>query len=215
MPPQYVPQVQGQNVVDATVRQLQEVIGKLTPLQAQAVQTALWEQVNRQVRGVPESFGQTPDLGTNTFIPSVPSGLPLPAQDVPQGACRPPFTPYESRDVFSRADKLGQPPVPEVSKWVSKELADYVVSLQAWAAMGSLEFSEEIGMSVRWPETILQHTLNSDQKIRSVRLLGILKAAFLEHPRVSLMIQAFCEGLSLDGAEGVSIRMMSNTTCGL
>ena len=45
-----------------------------------------------------------------------------------------------------------------------------------------MEFAEEIGMTVKWPETILQHILNADQKIRSVRLMGILKVAFLEHP---------------------------------
>ena len=86
--------------------------------------------------------------------------------------------------MFSRADKwLSQPPSVDVSKWTTRELeiggsADYVVNLQSWAAMGSLEFSEEIGMSARWLEMILQHTLNNEQKTRSVRLLGILKRHF-------------------------------------
>ena len=86
-----------------------------------------------------------------------------------------------------------------------------MVALRSGAAVGSLELSKEIGMSVRWPETILRHTLNNDQKTRSVRLLGTLKAAFLE---VSLMIQAFCKGLQVEGTDAVSITMLSNTSCG-
>ena len=81
------------------------------------------------------------------------------------------FFPVEQRDVFSRAEKwLGQPPSAEVAKWTTRELeiggfSDYVLALQSWSAMGSLEFAEEIGMAVKWPETILQHTLNADQTL--------------------------------------------------
>ena len=74
--------MQGQSLVDFTVRQMQEMIARLSPLQAQAVQTALGEQMNRQARGVPEAFGQVPDLGvsTNTFVPGGQPRLPLPGR---------------------------------------------------------------------------------------------------------------------------------------
>ena len=47
-----------------------------------------------------------------------------------------------------------------------------------------------------------------------MRLFGILKAAFNDHPRASLMIQAFSEGLPLDNSVVDTVRFMGNVTCG-
>ena len=122
--------------------------------------------------------------------------------------------------MFSRSEKwLGQPPVTHAEKWSTREqevagFADYVVSLQSWAELASVVFAEEIGMCVRWPDTIWQHSLNEEQKTRSVRLYGLLKAAFLDHARATLMIQAFSEGLPLDGSLADPARSLGNVNCG-
>ena len=140
------------------LQQVSVLIGRMTPQQAQAAQGILNEQLGRQARGVPEHFGRMPmhpDAAHTNFVipPSIDQGL---SQNY-QGS--------EGVDVFSRADKwLGQPPSPSVQKWTSRELgiagfADYVVSLQSWVALGSMTFSEEISVSLRWPDTIWQQTL--------------------------------------------------------
>ena len=114
--------------------------------------------------------------------------------------------PFESRDVFSRADKwLGQTRKQEIAGF-----SDYVVALQSWAA---LAFAEEISIAARWKEVLWQHSLTEEQKVRSVRLFGILKAAFNDHPRASLMIQAFSEGLPLDNTVVDTVRFLGNVTC--
>ena len=114
---------------------------------------------------------------------------------------------------------VGQPPVTHAEKWSTREqevagFADCVVSLQSWATLASVVFAEEIGMCVRWPDTIWQHSLNEEQKTRSVRLYGLLKAAFLDHARATLMIQAFSEGLPLDGFLADPARSLGNVNCG-
>ena len=155
--------------LDGVVRQLHEVIARLSPQQAQVVQSALNEQIGRQARGVPERFGQAPDerMRPNTFVPATSSGLPGPCSSMgPPGQGQ--FFPVEQRCVLSEK-WLGQPPSAETAKWTTRELeiggfSDYVLALQSWSAMGSLEFAEEIGMAVKWPEIILQHTLNADRK---------------------------------------------------
>ena len=53
-----------------------------------------------------------------------------------------------------------------------------------------------------------------EQKTRSVRLHGLLKAAFLDHARATLMIQAFSEGLPLDGSLADPARSLGNVNCG-
>ena len=91
--------------------------------------------------------------------------------------------------------------------------SDYVVALQSWAALASLTFAEEISVAARWREVLWQHSLTEEQKVRSVRLFGILQAALNDHPRASLMIQAFSEGLPLDNSVVDAVRFMGNVTC--
>ena len=197
--------------------QMQQLISMMSPQQAQAAQTALQEQLGMQARGVPEQFGPVPvPVGPRReqFMPQT-SGV-LPGAGMQAGMTQS----FESRDVFSRSEKwLGQPPVTHAEKWSTREqevagFADYVVSLQSWAALASVVFAEEIGMCVRWPDTIWQHSLNEEQKTRSVRLYGLLKAAFLDHARATLMIQAFSEGLPLDGSLADPARSLGNVNCG-
>ena len=157
-----------------------------------------------------------PDARPGQFVANGPNMfVPTPGMNMQPG-----FGSYESKDVFSRADKwLGQPPVPGVEKWSTREaeiagFADYLVALQAWAALASMTFAEEIGVAMKWPEVIWQQALTEDQKVRSVRLFGILRSAFAEHARASLMIQAFSEGLSIDHAVSDAVRFLGNTSCG-
>ncbi|CAE7669829.1 unnamed protein product [Symbiodinium sp. CCMP2592] len=199
---------------------MQVLISRMSPQQAQAAQTVLNEQLMYQARGVPDRFGERPvhpDARQGQFAPGAPSGvLPCQAYQSPQVNQQS----FESRDVFSRADKwLGQPPSAGVEKWTSREVeiagfSDYIVALQSWAALASMTFAEEISCAVKWPEVIWQQTLSEDQKVRSVRLFGILRTAFAGQARAMLMIQAFGEGLPLDNSVADPVRFLGNTSCG-
>ncbi|CAE6933000.1 unnamed protein product [Symbiodinium sp. CCMP2592] len=201
------------------LREMQVLISRMSPQQAQAAQTVLNEQLMYQARGVPDRFGERPvhpDARQGQFAPGAPTGvLPCQAYQLPQMNQQS----FESRDAFSRADKwLGQPPSAGVEKWTSREVeiagfSDYIVALQSWAALASMTFTEEISCAVKWPEVIWQQTLSEDQKVRSVRLFGILRTAFAGHARAMLMIQAFGEGLPLDNSVADPVRFLGNTSC--
>ena len=158
------------------LREMQVLISRMTPQQAQAAQTVLNEQLMYQARGVPERFGERPvhpDARQGQFAPGAPAGLlPSPCQMTPMNQ-----TSFESRDVFSRADKwLGQPPSAGVEKWSSRELeiagfSDYVVALQSWAALASITLLKRCPVRSSGLK-LWQQTLTEDQKVRSVRLFG-------------------------------------------
>ena len=86
-------------------------------------------------------------------------------------------------DVFAKSEKwLGSPPVPDTTKWTSRELKilgwqTYVNDLTAWAMQASLEFGAEIEQACRWPNALVWNSLNNSQPARSGRL-AILKSAF-------------------------------------
>ena len=212
-PPAGVPPVGAPNG-DVLTQML--LISQMTPQQAQMAATVLNEQLGSQARGVPERFGQLP-----TYVDARPSQFVAGASTgVNAGRFEGTGTLVDTRDVFSRADKwLGQPPPSGAEKWQTREqeiagFSDYVAALQSWAALASLTFAEEISVAARWREVLWQHSLTEEQKVRSVRLFGILKAAFNDHPRASLMIQAFSEGLPLDNSVVDTVRFMGNVTCG-
>ena len=92
--------------------------------------------------------------------------------------------------------------MPEVEKWVSRELevagfSEYLLQLASWAAQASLEFSKEITQSARWHGVIYWSMLTSEQRNRSTRLLAILRSAFATHPRTMMLVSAFVEGVHL------------------
>eukprot|EP00439_Symbiodinium_sp_Y106_P072684 s1971_g13.t1 len=66
---------------------------------------------------------------------------------------------------------------------------------QGWQA--SVEFGKEIAQAARWPTQIAWNTLSKSQQARGVRLFSVLKAAFADHGRITLMIQSFGEGLDI------------------
>ena len=109
----------------------------------------------------------------------------------------------EDRDVFSRSEKwLGSPPTPNHQSWKGREsevlgMNAYIHELVAWANQASVEFGKEIAQAARWPTQIAWNTLSKSQQARGVRLFSVLKAAFADHGRITLMIQSFGEGLDI------------------
>ena len=85
--------------------------------------------------------------------------------------------------------------------------AEYVSHLASWAAQASLEFSVEIRQASRWGSTIQWSMLTSLQRNRATRLLAILRSAFESHPRTSMLIAAFVEGVNLQRSSMVGFDM--------
>ena len=65
------------------------------------------------------------------------------------------------------------------------------------ANQASVEFGKEIAQAARWPTQIAWDALSRAQQTRGVRLFSVLKAAFADHGRITLMIQSFGEGLDI------------------
>ena len=74
---------------------------------------------------------------------------------------------------------------------------DYLSQLVAWAAQASEVFASEISQATRWATPVQWDSLSRPQKNRASRLFSILKAAFSGHPRTSMFISVFGEGMSL------------------
>ena len=70
----------------------------------------------------------------------------------------------------------------------------YIHELVVWANRASVEFGKEIAQAAKWPIQIAWDTLSRAQQARGVRLFSVLKAAFADHGRITLMIQSFGEG---------------------
>ena len=146
---------------------------------------------------VPERLGQSPpDLNVPAFVrPQGNMALPGVAGESAKSS--------EERDVFSRSEKwLGSPPSPNHQAWKGREsevlgMSTYIHELVAWANQASVEFGKEIAQAARWPTQIAWNTLSKSQQARGVRLFSVLKAAFADHGRITLMIQSFGEGLDI------------------
>ena len=177
----------------ATIGQIVQLVGSLDPNQMRTLHQFLGERMSLEGRGIREFFGELPrdPAGVGSFG-NAGQSLTGPGEDK-----------KESRDIFSRSEKwLSPAPVPEVEKWVSRELevagfSEYLLQLASWAAQASLEFSEEITQSARWHGVIYWSMLTSEQRNRSTRLLAILRSAFATHPRTMMLVSAFVEGVHL------------------
>ena len=73
----------------------------------------------------------------------------------------------------------------------------YLQELSSWASQGSVRFGREIEQSSRWLEPIKWSRLSREQQNRAVRLCALLRAAFVDHGRISLMIEGYQEGLDV------------------
>ncbi|CAE7624330.1 unnamed protein product [Symbiodinium sp. CCMP2592] len=164
----------------------------------QSLYADLSQRLNVPVSGqfVPERLGQSPpDLNVPAFVRHQGNTLPgVPAENARSS---------EDKDVFSRSEKwLGSPPSPNHQAWKGREsevlgMNAYIHELVAWANQASVEFGKEIAQAARWPTQIAWNTLSKSQQARGVRLFSVLKAAFADHGRITLMIQSFGEGLDI------------------
>ena len=89
-----------------------------------------------------------------------------------------------------------------MERWHSREeevigWTGYLTSLVNWCSLGSIQFGREIEQASRWPSPIVWRTLSKDQQTRAIRLCSILKLAFSNHARISMMISGFMEGLDI------------------
>lgn len=91
-------------------------------------------------------------------------------------------------DVFLCLKKwIGNPLIPEISKWSSRELeilrwSIYIGDLVVWSLQASLEFNSENEQAYRWPTALQWQELSPVQRARSRRLITILKVVFNGHP---------------------------------
>ena len=160
-------------------------------------------------------FGEMPQVSPGPSFPkNVPPPPPLPSRvnETTQAVPNQELSERERekdkeqvRDVFSKSDKwLPAMPTIEFSKWKSRQdeilgFADYVSSLKAWVSLGSDVFAWEIECCLSWTQEIHMSALKPQQQVRSARLLAILIQTFQNHPRASMLIQAYTEGVGVDG----------------
>ena len=180
----------------ANVRQIVDLLQTLDGNQTRVLQQMVSERVAAQSRGLPAFFGDYPRNESEPFIPD----LSMPVWEGNNGSSS---GERQQLDVFSKSEKWLTPaPVPQVEQWKSREQEvlgwhEYLTQLVSWAAQASEIFAHEISQSSRWDTTIGWQGLTSAQKSRSSRLFSILKAAFVSHPRTSMLTAVFAEGLNL------------------
>ena len=99
------------------------------------------------------------------------------------------------------------PPLPkcEHGTWKTREqeilgFAGYVQSLRSWVALASDTFGWELESALSWPHELHMTNLKPAQQLRSARLLAILTQAFAEYPRAHMILQAYSEGIGMDGS---------------
>ena len=187
------------------VNQILTLLDRLDAPQTRVLFETLGDRLVQQGRAVPEFFGSVPRGSGEPFLPD-------PNRDVLSGYA---YEGYGGKgnssfnlDAFSKSEKWLTPaPSPDVENWKNRDLeilgwAEFSNRLVAWAAQGSEEFANEISHATKWPSPIVWDQLSKFQKNRSTRLFSILKAAFSSHPRTSMIISAFSEGLNIHGNSG-------------
>ena len=180
----------------ANVRQIVDLLQTLDGNQTRVLQQMVSERVAAQSRGLPAFFGDYPRTENEPFMPD----MSMPVWEGNDGSSS---GGRQQLDVFSKSEKWLTPaPVPQVEQWKNREQEvlgwhEYLTQLVSWAAQASEVFAHEISQSSRWDTSIGWQGLTSAQKSRSSRLFSILKAAFVSHPRTSMLIAVFSEGLSL------------------
>ena len=110
------------------------------------------------------------------------------------------------RDVFTKSEKW-LPPLPkcEHGTWKTREqeilgFAGYVQSLRSWVALASDTFGWELESALSWPHELHMTNLKPAQQLRSARLLATLTQALAEYPRAHMILQAYSEGIGMDGS---------------
>ena len=109
-------------------------------------------------------------------------------------------------DIFSKSEKW-LPPMPTIdfSRWRTRAeevlgFSVWVQALRAWVSLGSDIFAWEIAQCIGREQEIHIPVLKPSQQTRSARLLAILIQMFEDFPRGNTMLQAYVEGVGVDGA---------------
>ena len=155
----------------------------------------------------PSRFGEQPPTSPGPAFRPVgsPPGI---AQVTPQRGERNPNQDddRDGRDIFSKSEKW-LPPMPTVDfrNWKTRAdevlgFSDWVQALRAWVSLGSDIFAWEIAQCIGWEQEIHMSVLKPAQQTRSARLLAILIQTFKDFPRGNTMLQAYVEGVGVDGA---------------
>ena len=165
------------------------------------------------------SFGDRPPTSPQPNFPrntvEQPPGLPQSPQrlisEVRQGQgtaqnAQGEASSQDDRDVFTKSEKW-LPPLPkcEHGTWKTREqeilgFAGYVQSLRSWVALASDTFGWELERALSWPHELHMTNLKPAQQLRSARLLATLTQAFAEYPRAHMILQAYSEGIGMDGS---------------
>ena len=110
------------------------------------------------------------------------------------------------KDVFTRSEKwLPAMPLPGFSKWSKSRqeeilcFAEYMNQFKSWIALASDTFAFEIESAIRHPEELHMGGLKPAQQVRASRLLAMLQQIFTPYPRASMLLQAYVEGIGVDG----------------
>lgn len=115
------PSLRGCTPQQEAMRQIEGLLGSLNPLQLRALSEVVTSQRTLQSRGLPEVFGQVPEVGSGfDFGGDVPNRFRLPGFQAEAGG-----TSSEVRqplDIFSKNEKwLGSPPTCDPTKWSTRE----------------------------------------------------------------------------------------------
>ena len=200
-------------------RQLDEVRGGILQPPGLSVPTSS-SQTNVQQDPF-QHVGPSQNVTSSGQGGSLPDPFQLPQGDpwaVPNAPAR---DAYESdSNPFRRSEKwMPAMPIAEHSKWKKRvdevyDFMSYVHELSTWVGFGSDEFGKEILFAVRQPDEILQSILSKNQCTRSIRLMSILKAAFQNHARASLIMSNYEEKrFRLDTCGFEALRLLAREFC--
>ena len=109
-------------------------------------------------------------------------------------------------DMFSKSEKWLPPmPIIDCSRWRTRaeevlQFSDWVQALRAWVSLGSDIFAWEIATCIGWEQEFHMSVLRPAQQTRSARLLAIFIQTFKDFPMGNTMLQAYVEGVGVDGA---------------
>ena len=110
------------------------------------------------------------------------------------------------KDVFTKSEKwLPAMPLPDFSKWSKSRqeeilcFSEYMNQFKSWIALASDTFAFEIESAIRHPEELHMGGLKPAQQVRASRLLAMLQQIFTPYPRASMLLQAYVEGIGVDG----------------
>ena len=110
------------------------------------------------------------------------------------------------KDIFTKSEKwLPAMPLPDFSKWSKSRqeeilcFSEYMSQFRSWIALASDVFAFEIESAIRHPDELHMGGLKPSQQLRSSRLLAMLQQIFTPYPRAYMLIQAYVEGIGVDG----------------